>query len=269
MPSLRAAFQALPRPAAGTVRLLLVRHGESESNKKGLIGGGANDAALTEVGAAQAERFASELAATLDAVGGFTISLVGSSGLRRAVTTADAIARRFPAAKRLQLHALREMEYGELEGRRIVEVQPRLIEISTAWRAGRVEQRVGAGGESPQEVLQRMNAAVTGALRDLERNPAADGGATCRVAVLVAHAHANKVLLAASSPQLGLARLHDVPQRNCAVNILDVVHHGALDGAEHRSRRRGCDGGGAASWRSAVDSRLPRSRASSKISPKT
>ena len=41
--------------------------------------------------------------------------------------------------------------------------------------------------------------------------------------LLVCHSWVNKALIASVSPGLGLHKLLDVPQRNCAVNVLDYT----------------------------------------------
>ena len=42
-----------------------------------------------------------------------------------------------------------------------------------------------------------------------------------RMAAFVCHASANRALLAASLPGFGVGRMMELPQRNCAVNVLD------------------------------------------------
>ena len=45
---------------------------------------------------------------------------------------------------------------------------------------------------------------------------------------MVCHSWVNKALIAATMPSLGLRQLLDVPQRNCAVNVLDYDKRSGL-----------------------------------------
>lgn len=132
---LRTALLDVPPLCPGSSRLLLVRHGEAVANEQGQLCGGTNDSELTPRGRAQAAELAAELAVLLPALG-ITLDLVGSSPLRRAVASADEVASRFPGAARAELEALREMEYGSLEGARIEEVRDEVAAVAKRWRDG-------------------------------------------------------------------------------------------------------------------------------------
>jgi len=210
---LREALRAAPPPKPGFVRLLLVRHGETAANEQGVLSGGASDSALTELGHAQASRLARELGEHWEeSVGLAPLALVGSSPLRRAESSADAIAGRFPAAARQTIDDLREMGYGTLEGCRIADSRGEMAAVAQRWRAGDTAARVGGfSGESPEDLAARVLRAlreVLGSWRD------------CTV-LLVTHSWVNKLLIAVATPGVGLPRMLDVPQRNCAVNLLD------------------------------------------------
>ena len=43
-----------------------------------------------------------------------------------------------------------------------------------------------------------------------------------KAVLLVCHSWVNKALIALATPGLGLEKLLDIPQRNCAVNVIDV-----------------------------------------------
>ena len=43
-----------------------------------------------------------------------------------------------------------------------------------------------------------------------------------KAVLLVCHSWVNKALIALATPGLGLQKLLDIPQRNCAVNVIDV-----------------------------------------------
>jgi len=87
-----------------------------------------------------------------------------------------------------------------------------MSEVSQRWRRGETSLRVGGdGGESPAGVAGR----VLGKVREVLR------GREGRTVLLVCHSWVNKALIASVMPGMGLARMQEVPQRNCAVNVLD------------------------------------------------
>lgn len=100
-------------------RLLLARHAETVWHKENRYAGGRSEPGLTDLGLRQAER----LGTTAVALGADTVV---SSPQRRAVTTAT------PAAEALgvPLHLrtdLREVDFGDLEGRTLSEMDPEAV----------------------------------------------------------------------------------------------------------------------------------------------
>lgn len=126
-------------------RLMLVRHGETEHNVAG-IAQGWNDSALSEAGqrqvAALAERLRSEQA-----------DAIYSSPLQRALTTAETIARVLNLPIQ-QIDDLREMSYGEWEGRSFLDVRREHDALYRRW----IEDPDCAcpSGESHNDVRRRM-----------------------------------------------------------------------------------------------------------------
>src|SRR5215216_165413 len=158
--------------------LHFVRHGETEWNRAGLIQG-SSDIALSERGHAQARELAAQLAAR-------PIHALYSSDLRRAVETAE------PLARRLGLEiettpALRERDFGANEGRPSAEVAAeRNTARGTAW-AG-VDER-HPGGESIRELYERVSRflhEVLARARDEEVVLVTSGGPICVAAAHLA-----------------------------------------------------------------------------------
>ena len=133
-----------------SLRLLLVRHGETAWNAEGRYQGRA-DVPLNATGHAQARALAAQLRSE-------PIAAVYSSTLRRATATAEPIA----AAHGLQVvrdPRLNEIDQGEWEGLRPEDIVPRWAELYARW-----EQEPLAvhppGGESLDEVQARVLAAL-------------------------------------------------------------------------------------------------------------
>lgn len=90
-----------------TLTLVLVRHGETLFNQRGLMQGWV-DSPLTARGQEQARRVADELA-------GLDLAAIYASTSGRAVDTAEAIAERHDAMPVRQLRGLRELHFGDSE----------------------------------------------------------------------------------------------------------------------------------------------------------
>lgn len=149
-----------------TLRLFLVRHGETESNRQGLTLG-RSDVPLNDLGREQASRVAAALA-------GEPILAVYAGPLQRTVETAKPIA----AAHGLPLSiepAFIEMDVGEVEGLTSSELREHHPELLETWASAQGPQTAMPGGERLLDVHQR----ATEAVRSLaSRHP---GGGVCVV----------------------------------------------------------------------------------------
>lgn len=119
--------------------LIVVRHGQTEANVNRLISG-RTDVDLTDAGRRQIQAVARGLPRP---------SRVISSPLRRARETAEALGCPVEIDERWI-----ELDYGELEGRKVDSVPP---EVWKAWRADL--SYAPAGGESTADLARRVRAA--------------------------------------------------------------------------------------------------------------
>jgi broad specificity phosphatase PhoE len=166
---------------ARPLTLLLVRHGQTEWNARGLMQGQTAHVPLTELGHAQAEAAAAELA-------GLGPGALVSSDLLRARQTAEHCARATGLPIALT-PALREQGYGVLEGRPSRELWDLVDWTDPHWAA--------EGGES----LAALHARVGGYLAGLRADPPAD------VVALVTH---GDTIRAAQAVVAGLGP-HEMP----------------------------------------------------------
>lgn len=185
-------------------RVYLVRHGETEYNRKRMMQGRRINASLNETGREQAaalgERFAD---VRLDAV--------YASSLRRAIQTASAIVAMQSESPAVRCRtAFDEMCWGRYEGMPSCrELSAMLDETFTQWAAGNYAHRV-PGGETILEVQKRS---VEG-FRDVVRR---HQGETIAV---VAHGRLLRVLLASLLAEYGLDRMAEIGHHNTCVNEL-------------------------------------------------
>lgn len=119
--------------------LVLVRHGQTDANARGLLLGRA-DPPLSELGRRQAAALATRVPADARVV---------ASPLRRARETAAAFGRPVDVDERWI-----ELDYGEFDGKPVADVP---ADLWTAWRAD--PHFVPAGGESLAMVGTRVRAA--------------------------------------------------------------------------------------------------------------
>jgi probable phosphoglycerate mutase len=124
-------------------RIILVRHGETDWNRELRIQGGSSDTPLNEKGRRQAEDLALRLNRD-------RIQAVYSSPLKRALETAEAIARYHQLGVVVE-PLLREIEAGTLEGVTAGELGKRFSELLTQ---DGVSKKI-PGGESLTELQQR------------------------------------------------------------------------------------------------------------------
>lgn len=129
------------------VKVILVRHGETEWNRLRRIQGGNSDTQLNQRGQKQAASLALRLKQE-------EIQAVYSSPLQRAQDTARAIAGYHQLPVGVE-PSLKEIEVGELEGVSIAEVGKHLSQLLIRHSQGEELPKI-PGGESLTEVQQRV-----------------------------------------------------------------------------------------------------------------
>ena len=133
------------------MRLLLVRHGQSEWNRVRRFQG-ANDVGLSDTGRAQAEALGRAVRS------GYRVAVAYVSPMRRARETAE-IALAGTAIARVPLEDLRELSLGEWEGRTVDEVRALEGDPYRAWVRAPLDCPP-PGGEALPEVSTRVRRAV-------------------------------------------------------------------------------------------------------------
>jgi len=131
------------------MRLLLIRHGQSEGNAARRIQG-QGDYPLSALGHEQAHRLAGRLRREYEG-----LSAVYTSTLRRAAQTAVILAEAVGAPLVLD-ERLQEHDIGELAGLTAQEVQERFPEFHAAWMADPEEWIDTPGGEGSERLGQRV-----------------------------------------------------------------------------------------------------------------
>jgi probable phosphoglycerate mutase len=183
--------------------LYLVRHGETDYNRKRIMQGGGIDSRLNQTGREQAEILADRLA-------DIPFDVIYSSPMHRARETAKILARRHHNLPRKELDDLREMAWGVFEGEPPSEERDAALqEIKASWRQGNFDRRI-EGGESVLDVQKR-------ATRAAEHLVTEEAGST---ALVVTHGRYLRVLLATVLDDAGLEQMHSFGHDNTCVNRL-------------------------------------------------
>ena len=146
-------IQLSGRAARGTqTTLILVRHGQTDSNIRGLLHGQA-DIPLTALGVAQAGRIAARLGQELG------IAALYASPLQRAHHTARLIGTAISRAPVLH-HGLMEIAFGEVEGLTVAEAHARYPHLRPQHEGAYDLDLRWPGGESRREFRERVRATL-------------------------------------------------------------------------------------------------------------
>ncbi len=137
-----------------TYALTLLRHGESEGNRDGILQG-QSDMALTQLGLEQANLLAARWQAT-----GRSFDLIISSPLRRALQTAGCIGAALGIP--IEIDPLwKERGFGQIEGKTLAEIEM----IQPPVNFYQVYTPVGGDGESQMDVYLRACQGLQNVLR--------------------------------------------------------------------------------------------------------
>lgn len=188
---------------AAVTHLYLVRHGETEYNRRHIVQGRGVDIPLNDLGKMQAASLA-------DRSVSFDLDVIYASTLIRARQTAEVVAQRNINLPLIFLKDLEEMSWGAYEGmERTDDLLEKFIQMRDEWRSGNYAFSLG-GGESALDVQER-------GLRAL--NYIVDKHRGERVMV-VAHGRFLRILIASVLQEYGLPRMEEIKHKNTCVNYL-------------------------------------------------
>ena len=188
-------------PSGSATHLYLVRHGETEYNRRGIVQGGGIDSTLNETGVSQAEALAGRLS-------NVPVDTVYASTMRRAKQTADVLATPHEPVSKTYLRDLAEMDWGVFEGEPPSEERDEQMgAVKARWRDGEFDHVI-EGGESIRDVEVRARQAM-------QHIVTRESGKTI---VVVTHGRYLRVLLASMLDDYGLGDMHRLDHDNTCVN---------------------------------------------------
>ncbi len=180
--------------------IYLIRHGETDNNRNGIIQGRHVDAPINELGKRQAK-------AVCTALEKHPVDKIVASSLVRTHETASPLAERFKL-EIIKYPELDEMDFGEHENKHFSDVETVFMEMQEKWKKGYVNHAF-RGGESPKDVYFRANTKVQEILSTQ----------TAQHLVFVLHGRLIRVLLS-EWLGFGLPNMHRIAHQNGAINHL-------------------------------------------------
>ena len=183
------------------VKLILVRHGETEWNKK-LKFQGNKDIPLNQVGKKQANKLAARLANE-------KIDAIYSSDLDRAHQTAQMIAEEHD----LEVESypqLQEIDFGVWEGLTFEQIQAQYPQQFNAWEKN-PEKNNPAQGENLTDVKNRVFKVIEDILEEQQD----------KTVLVAAHGGVNRVIIS-NLLEIPLSKCWRLQQDNTAVNIINI-----------------------------------------------
>lgn len=186
--------------------IYLIRHGETEFNRQGIVQGSGVDSDLNETGFAQARAF-------YEFYKDIKFDKIYTSNLRRTVQTVqNFIEDGIPYE---QLEGLNEICWGVKEGKAPNYLEDAFyLEVIKQWREGETYIPAAEGGESPDEVAHRQRNSIEIILSKPEEET-----------ILIAmHGRAIRILLA-QIVNNSLATMDDFEHRNVCLYKLKYSYH--------------------------------------------
>jgi len=132
-------------------KIYLVRHGETELNRKGIVQGSGINASLNTTGIKQSMRF-------YEKYGEIPFNKIYTSALKRSIESVEPFISTGVAHEPLE--GLNEIHWGESEGKKFVgENNQQYKELIDRWKSGDLSYPL-PGGESPLDLQKRLSASL-------------------------------------------------------------------------------------------------------------
>lgn len=140
-------------------KIYLIRHGQTDYNKRGVVQGSGIDAPLNETGYKQAEAF-------FNTYKDISFDKIYISTLQRTRQSVQSFLEK--GIPHEALSGLNEINWGEKEGMPFTkEDHDYYLQVTSAWENGQVDLGI-AGGESPVDVRDRQKVAIDHILNKTE-----------------------------------------------------------------------------------------------------
>ena len=183
----------------GTKKIYLVRHGQTDYNKAGIVQGGTIDSSLNDLGKAQAAAF-------WNAFKAIPFQKIYTSSLKRSIESVQNFID--SGIKWEKSSGLNEISWGKYDGKKITE-NDYYWQVVNEWNQGNVSLRID-GGESPEDVKDRQ-APVLKKIEESEEE----------LILICMHGRAMRILCAHFIDE-DLKKMDDYQHKNLGIYILEM-----------------------------------------------
>ena len=197
------------------MKLVLVRHGQTASNRTRALDTAAPGAPLDEAGRAQAQRLAEEFEVRTAVLPGCIIA----SNLLRTQQTARPLATQYDLPVRIN-PGVREVTAGSMEMSTEPEDIQTYLQVVHAWVAGKWDTRM-PGGYGGQQVLDQYLPVIESACETHRLDSDYTSGK--RAIVIVSHGAVSRVISAYLTEQIDLPLVATHPMNNASTTVLEHV----------------------------------------------
>ncbi|MFK7969388.1 MAG: histidine phosphatase family protein [Bacteroidia bacterium] len=186
------------------MKLYILRHGETDFNRQGIVQGGGVDSDLNDEGRRQAQRF-------FEHYNHLRFDAVYGSDLKRTHQTLEPWLRQHDYELRIE-PAIREFSWGDLEGKRpSPEDNRQFLEMKNAWSQGVLDIGV-KGGDTPTSFWQRLEPVIW----DMAARHQGETVLAC------SHGRTLRILLSQLIGN-GMHEMETFQHKNTGVNVLQFV----------------------------------------------
>ncbi|KAJ2498413.1 hypothetical protein GGH96_004328 [Coemansia sp. RSA 1972] len=186
--------------------IYLARHGQTAANAAGILQGSSINPPLNELGRCQANALAI-------AMKDEKLDWIVTSGLDRAIETANTVAKYHENTPFLSDSRLNEISWGEQDGVKMSEAKIVVDKVSHGWMNGDFDAKI-MGGESANEAKARILGAFTDILNVArERN--------YRKVIVCIHGRIMRVIMGTLVSK-DLSKMHHFPHTNCCYHQIRV-----------------------------------------------
>lgn len=182
-------------------KLYIMRHGETDLNKNGIVQGRGVDSDLNETGRVQGEAF-------FKRYNNITFDKIYTSKLKRTHQTVDSFIKKGISWE--QLSGLDELAWGKYEGEKSTpQLREDFKKLIEAWALGHYDVKV-EGGESPNEVYIRQAAAMKHILAQDDE----------QTVLICMHGRAMRLLMCLLMKR-SLDKMDEYPHQNTSLYVLN------------------------------------------------
>ncbi|KAJ2451825.1 hypothetical protein EV183_003353 [Coemansia sp. RSA 2336] len=188
------------------INIYLARHGQTAANAEAILQGSRTNPPLNECGVKQASALAGAMKKE-------DLDWIVTSGLERAIETANLVAKHHKDTPFLSDARLNEISWGDLDGARFADIKPVVDKVVNQWKNGDYDAKI-KNGESANDGKARIVAAFADILRVARERK-------YRNLFICIHGRIMRVIMATLVDK-DLSKMQHFPHTNCCYHQIEV-----------------------------------------------